>query len=69
MPFLSRMSPIRAYKDLRLFLQGRQPYELGFFALSVVITGSLLTIIPIVVAFLGLQRFWQSGLSAGSVKG
>ncbi|WP_436408504.1 carbohydrate ABC transporter permease [Agromyces chitinivorans] len=33
-----------------------------------VITGSLLTIIPIVVAFLGLQRFWQSGLSAGSVK-
>ncbi|WP_236713544.1 carbohydrate ABC transporter permease [Rathayibacter tanaceti] len=36
---------------------------------NLVITGSLLTIIPIVVAFLGLQRFWQSGLSAGSVKG
>ncbi|WP_246150346.1 carbohydrate ABC transporter permease [Agromyces intestinalis] len=35
---------------------------------NLVITGSLLTIIPIVVAFLGLQRFWQSGLSAGSVK-
>ncbi|WP_062137364.1 carbohydrate ABC transporter permease [Demequina aestuarii] len=33
-----------------------------------VITGSLLTIIPIVIAFLLLQRFWQSGLSAGSVK-
>lgn len=33
-----------------------------------VITGSLLTIVPLVVAFLLLQRFWQSGLSAGSVK-
>ncbi len=35
---------------------------------NLVITGSLLTIIPIVVAFLFLQRYWQSGLSAGSVK-
>jgi len=35
---------------------------------NLVITGSLLTIIPIIVAFLLLQRFWQSGLSAGSVK-
>ncbi|MCL2514403.1 MAG: carbohydrate ABC transporter permease [Microbacteriaceae bacterium] len=35
---------------------------------SLVTTGSLLAIIPIVVAFLLLQRFWQSGLSAGSVK-
>jgi multiple sugar transport system permease protein len=33
-----------------------------------VITGSLLTIIPLIAAFLLLQRFWQSGLSAGSVK-
>jgi multiple sugar transport system permease protein len=35
---------------------------------NLVITGSLLTIIPLVIAFLLLQRFWQSGLSAGSVK-
>jgi multiple sugar transport system permease protein len=35
---------------------------------NLVITGSLLSIIPIVVAFLVLQRYWQSGLSAGSVK-
>lgn len=35
---------------------------------NLVITGSLLTIIPIVAAFLVLQRFWQSGLAAGSVK-
>ncbi|GAB95566.1 multiple sugar transport system permease protein [Kineosphaera limosa] len=34
-----------------------------------VITGSVLTIIPIVLAFLLLQRYWQSGLGAGGVKG
>jgi multiple sugar transport system permease protein len=33
-----------------------------------VITGAFLTIVPIVIAFLVLQRYWQSGLSAGSVK-
>jgi len=36
---------------------------------NLVITGSLIAIIPIVIVFLALQRFWQSGLSAGSVKG
>lgn len=35
---------------------------------NLVITGSLLTIIPLIAAFLLLQRYWQSGLSAGSVK-
>jgi multiple sugar transport system permease protein len=35
---------------------------------NLVITGSLMTIVPIVIAFLLLQRFWQSGLAAGSVK-
>jgi multiple sugar transport system permease protein len=33
-----------------------------------VITGSLLMIVPLIAAFLLLQRFWQSGLAAGSVK-
>lgn len=33
-----------------------------------VITGSVLTILPLIAAFLLLQRFWQSGLAAGSVK-
>lgn len=33
-----------------------------------VITGSVLAIIPIVAIFLFLQRYWQSGLAAGSVK-
>ncbi len=35
---------------------------------SIVVTGSLISIIPLVIAFLFLQRFWQSGLSTGAVK-
>ncbi|MGI5176441.1 carbohydrate ABC transporter permease [Dactylosporangium sp. CA-152071] len=35
---------------------------------NLVITGSLLTIVPLIAAFLLLQRFWQSGLNAGGVK-
>ena len=35
---------------------------------NLVITGSLLTVIPIMAAFLYLQRYWRSGLAAGSVK-
>ncbi|MFC9331306.1 carbohydrate ABC transporter permease [Kitasatospora sp. NPDC057015] len=38
----------------------------GFYPL--VVTGSVLAIVPLVVAFLFLQRFWQSGLASGSVK-
>jgi multiple sugar transport system permease protein len=36
---------------------------------TLVITGSLLSIIPIVALFLFLQRFWRLDLVAGSVKG
>ena len=36
--------------------------------LALVVTGSLLSVIPLVVAFIFLQRYWQSGLSAGAVK-
>jgi multiple sugar transport system permease protein len=35
---------------------------------NLVITGSLLTVIPIMIAFLVMQRYWRSGLAAGSVK-
>lgn len=35
---------------------------------NIIVTGSLLTIIPLIIAFLFLQRYWQSGLAAGSVK-
>lgn len=33
-----------------------------------VVVGALLSIVPLIVAFLSLQRFWRSGLSTGSVK-
>ncbi|MEV6157345.1 carbohydrate ABC transporter permease [Nonomuraea sp. NPDC052129] len=35
---------------------------------TLILTGSLLSIVPLIIAFLGLQRFWQSGLATGSVK-
>ncbi|WP_425570935.1 carbohydrate ABC transporter permease [Rugosimonospora acidiphila] len=35
---------------------------------NLVITGSLLTVVPIVIAFVFMQRYWRSGLTAGSVK-
>jgi multiple sugar transport system permease protein len=40
---------------------GRPIYDL-------VLTGSLLTIVPIIAVFLVLQKYWQSGLGAGSIK-
>jgi multiple sugar transport system permease protein len=36
--------------------------------ISTVVTGSLLSVIPLIVAFIFLQRYWQSGLSTGAVK-
>jgi multiple sugar transport system permease protein len=36
---------------------------------SSVITGSLVAVAPLVIAFLFLQRYWQSGLTTGGVKG
>ena len=37
--FFARMSPIRAYRDLRYFLIGRGPQELWFLAAAIAITG------------------------------
>ena len=36
---------------------------------NLVLTGSLLTILPLIVAFLCLQKYWQSGLALGAEKG
>nr|WP_100365796.1 carbohydrate ABC transporter permease [Diaminobutyricimonas aerilata] len=36
---------------------------------STVITGSLVSVLPLIVAFLVLQRYWQTGLATGGVKG
>lgn len=35
---------------------------------ALVVVGSLLSIIPLIVTFLALQRFWQSGLANGGLK-
>jgi multiple sugar transport system permease protein len=35
---------------------------------TLVITGSLISIIPLILGFLFLQRYWQNGLTFGSVK-
>jgi multiple sugar transport system permease protein len=35
---------------------------------NLVITGALLSVLPLIAAFLLLQRYWQSGLSTGAVK-
>jgi multiple sugar transport system permease protein len=38
-------------------------------AFNTVICGSLISIVPLILAFLLLQRHWQSGLAGGAVKG
>jgi multiple sugar transport system permease protein len=35
---------------------------------AIVITGSVIAVLPVMLAFLFLQRFWQGGLSLGGVK-
>ena len=54
-----------------------KPVTLGLYGMmsyfapekGAVMLGALLGVIPLVILFLGLQRYWQSGLAAGSVKG
>ncbi|HTJ71717.1 MAG TPA: carbohydrate ABC transporter permease [Actinospica sp.] len=36
---------------------------------STVLTGSFVSIIPLMIAFVFLQRYWRSGLATGGVKG
>ncbi|WP_234327356.1 carbohydrate ABC transporter permease [Streptomyces sp. NRRL WC-3742] len=66
--------PLVMLSNNRLF-----PVSLGLYAWNtqthaeptfypLVVTGSLLAVIPLVVAFVVLQRHWKAGLTAGSVK-
>ncbi|GHH65976.1 sugar ABC transporter permease [Kitasatospora indigofera] len=66
--------PLVMLSDNRLF-----PVSLGLYAWNtqttafpeyypLVVTGSLLAVVPLVVAFVALQRHWRAGLTAGSVK-
>jgi multiple sugar transport system permease protein len=66
--------PLIMLRDERLF-----PVTLGLYAWNsqvnqipevraYVLIGALLSIIPLIVTFLLLQRYWRTGLGAGSVK-
>jgi len=68
------MLPLIMLQDRELF-----PTSVGIFLwqsqvqqnpeyLPLVIAGSFLSVVPLVIAFVMLQPFWRSGLSAGSVK-
>ncbi|WP_370375626.1 carbohydrate ABC transporter permease [Isoptericola sp. 178] len=35
---------------------------------TAVVVGAFVAVVPLILAFLGLQRFWRSGLAAGGVK-
>jgi multiple sugar transport system permease protein len=35
---------------------------------TLVVTGALLSIIPLIILFLGLQRYWRADIAAGAVK-
>lgn len=42
MRYLARFSPVRAIRDLRVFLAHRRPYELWFMTLAICLTGLVL---------------------------
>ena len=54
-----------------------KPVTLGLYGMmsyynpekGAVMMGALLGVVPLIILFLGLQKYWQSGLAAGSVKG
>ena len=59
--------------------QGLYPVTLGLFSWqsqisrvpllqSLVIAGAVVAVVPLIVMFLSLQRFWRGGLSTGSIK-
>ncbi len=66
--------PLIMLQDDRLY-----PVTLGLFTwqsqiprdpqlMILTVAGSLVSVVPVVVAFVLLQRFWQAGLTAGAVK-
>ena len=54
-----------------------KPITLGLYGMmsyfapqkGAVMMGALLGVLPLIVLFLGLQKYWQAGLAAGAVKG
>lgn len=35
---------------------------------GIIIIGALVSVIPLIIAFLALQKYWQGGLSLGALK-
>ncbi len=67
------MLPLVMLSDTSLYpvslgLYSWQSY-LGSATYNLVLTGSLLMVIPLVIGFFVLQRFWRPGMAVGSVKG
>lgn len=57
----SRLWPV----TLGLFFWNTQPSQMYY---HLVITGALIATIPLVIAFIFLQKFWRADLTAGAVK-
>lgn len=63
--------------QLMISSQELKPITLGLYGMASyfspqygpMMMASLLGVLPLIVLFLALQRYWQAGLSAGSVKG
>lgn len=67
------MLPLVMFNDSELYpvtlgLYSWQSYK-GASNYDIVLTGALISIIPLMIAFFSLQRFWRSGLTVGGVKG
>ena len=65
LPLLMVSSP--QIKPITLGLYGMMSYFNPTY--GSVLQGALFGVIPLIILFLGLQRYWQAGLAAGSVKG
>jgi multiple sugar transport system permease protein len=62
----NRLFPLTV--GLATWYQNASAGEGGQALFTLVLTGSLVSIIPTGILFLAMQRFWQGGLAAGSVK-
>jgi multiple sugar transport system permease protein len=62
MPSNTRLYPV----TLGLYTWNNE-YGQAPLLVSYVVIGSLISVIPLVIAFLSLQRFWRSGLATGSI--
>jgi multiple sugar transport system permease protein len=70
LPLLVLSDPNYYPLTLGLAAWNQQAYASGGAQLlyTIVVTGALVSIAPLIIGFLFLQRYWQSGLTFGSVK-